>query len=142
MQFECILTSQTLSPMTKVTILRIFGDVPTETKEILMRATPNVKTLLIEENEMILDNSRVSIDFGAIANVLPKIQYFALLICRITHHDLLHSLDVAITGLPEKFCKKYSWKFRNRDSLTAEELNLYQLERRSSSILDLKVTIM
>lgn len=124
--------------MPNVEILRIHGLVSMETRAKVMMATPNVTTLLIQESEIPWDDRSVSINFREISNLLPKLQSFGWLICRLTHHDLLHSLDAAITGLPVEFCKKNSEKFRVKDSLSAGELGFYQTQKRISSILDLK----
>lgn len=124
--------------MPNVAILRFTGDVSMETREILMKATPNVTTLLVQEHEMMDDYPSMAICFQAISNYLPKLQSFGWIICVRDYHVLLHSLDAAITGLPIEFCKKESEKLRNRDSLSADELGLYQSEQRNSSILDLK----
>lgn len=125
--------------MASVSILQIDADLSMETKENLMKATPNVTTLLIQEKGAPWTDQRVTIDFGAIQNNLPKIESLGWLINRLTHHDLLHSLDAAITGLPVNFCVKNSAKFRKKDRLSADELRcVHQSQPRNSSILDLK----
>lgn len=125
------------TPMPSIEILRVVGTFGTKFEETLLKATPNLTTLIIEEDDITWDKT-VSINFELIANSLPKLQSFGWLIRRVTHHDLLHSLDAAITGLPENLCRKLSNKFRNMDSLTAAALAAYQLKPRNPSILDLK----
>lgn len=130
-------SSQPLKPMPSIEVLRIIGAVTGECRDNIMKATPNVKTLLIEERGLSMRQG-FSINFHAIANYLPKLQSFGWLICTITYHDLRHLLDAVITGLPVAFCEKHSDKFRYRDSLSADELAFYQLQQRNYSILDLK----
>lgn len=103
-----------------------------------MKATPNVKTLLIVEDEYpMMEKARVLIDFGAIASNLTKLESFGWTIGRFGYQDLLHILDEVITGFPATFCRKMSAKFRNKDHLTADELATYQSKRHNPSILDL-----
>lgn len=129
-------TSQPLKPMPSFEIPQIIGDVSAECKA--MKATPNVTKLLMQKI-MHRSDDPSHINFQSIANYLPTLlQSFGWLICRITHHILLHSLNAAITGFPEELCTKNSEIFRNRDSLSAEELAFYQLKQRNCSILDLK----
>lgn len=135
--------------MPSIEILRIFGDSSLESKEKLMKATPNVKTLL--ETLLMVDDEYAdgyrtvegsnlnSINgFHAVLNNLPKLEHFGWVISTLTPRDLLNELDVLITGLPKIFCYKMVEKYRERDSLSPVELVAYQLKRRSSSILDLK----
>lgn len=105
-----------------------------------MKATPNVKTLLLFDDFNYSETNRLVNGFRVIVNNLTKLESFGWLISDITHHGLLYSLDVAMTGLPEEFCKEMSEKFRNKDHIAADELASYQLQRHKSSILDLKGT--
>lgn len=119
--------------MPSILVLRIFGDMSTECKDNLMKATPNVTKLFIDENSDPLSS------FRTIANYLTKLQSFYWSFCRYTHRrDLMYSLDAAITGLSEEFCKENSVKFRSKDSLNPDEIASHQLQSRDPSILDLK----
>lgn len=128
-------TVQPLKLMWSIEVLRITRALYTE---CVMKATPNVTTLLIGEIEYHWPTTPFPIDFRTIANSLPKLQFLGWLICMPMDHDLLHLVNAAITGFPLEFCKENSEKFRNRDSLSPDELAIYQLQRRNASILDLK----
>lgn len=98
----------------------------------LMKATPNVKTLLILEDDFIWPN------FHDIFDNLTKLKSLGWLINSATHHELLYKLDAVVTGLHPKLCKIMSKKFRHKNCLSPEELVSYQLRPENSSILNLK----
>lgn len=128
-----------LQTTASVEVLRIFGGKSNKCKAKLMKATPNVTTMLIIEDDFPWSpNPNVAIDFQQIASNLPKLESFGWLICRSVYRSLLHKLDAAITGLPETLCKKLAVMFRNKNHLTADEVASYQLQRENASILDLK----
>lgn len=126
--------------MPSVEVLRICGDTSLKSNEKLMTTIPNVKTLLLlEETYPPVEWKTDFINcFRAIANNFTNLESLRLLILRKSYHELLYSLDAAITGLPEEFCKETSMKFRNKDRLSADELVSHQLIRQNSSILNLK----
>ncbi len=125
--------------MPSVEVLRIYGGENKEHKEKLMKATPNVTTLLLVEDDFPwTDNADVAIDFQKIVTSVPKLESLGLHICRPLYRQLLYKLDAAMTGLPEKFCKELSKKFRTKRHLPADEIATYQLRREKASILDLK----
>lgn len=125
--------------MPSVEILRIYGSELAERKEKLMKATPNVTTLLLVEDDFPwMEKANLSIDFQKIVTNVPKLESLGLQICRGLYRQLLYKLDSVMTGLPEKVCKELSKKFRTKDHLTANEVAKYQLGREKASILDLK----
>lgn len=132
-------SSESLKTMAGLEVLRVYGGMAGGCKEKVMRATPNVTTLLLVENKFCWDEN-VSIDFQNISNNLPKLESFGWLMCRSVYKKLLYILDAAITGLPGKFCKELSKKFRNKDHLSADEVASYEVRRERASILDLKGT--
>lgn len=132
-------SSKPLKTMPSVEVLRIYGGKSAERKEKLMKATPNVTTLLLVEDDFPwTENANVSIDFQKIVTYVPKLESLGLLICRLLYRQLLYKLDTVMTGLPEKLCKELSKKFRTKDHLSADEVATYQLRREKPSILDLK----
>lgn len=131
--------SKPLKTMASVEILRIYGGMSGGTREKLLMASPNVTTLLMVENWFPSnENEMVSIDFQNIASSLPKLESFGWLICRNTYLRLMHTLDAAITGIPEQVSKELSEKLRNKDHLSAGDVASYLLRRDRASILDLK----
>ncbi|XP_037027819.1 uncharacterized protein LOC119068331 [Bradysia coprophila] len=125
--------------MASLEVLRIYGSKLVKRKEKLIKATPNVTTLLLVEDEFPWTaNVRLPVDFQKITTNLPKLESLGLLICRPLYSDLLYKLDAVITGLPEKFCKELSKKFRTKNHLSPDEIAMYESRREKASILDLK----
>lgn len=129
--------------MSSIKVLRIYGKTSPESREKLLKMTPNVKTLLLCEYCPNCDpitgrNYKFINGFRVILNNLPKLQTFEWVISQSIHLELLYSLDAAVTGLPEYFCWEMSEKLLNEDNLSANDLALIELEREHSSILDLK----
>lgn len=127
--------------MPNVEVLRIFGGYSQHSQQSklnLMKATPNVKTLLITEDDFIWSNTNFSTNFRDIFDNLTKLERLGWLIHTATHHEVLYKLDAAVTGLPSILCKKMSKKFLHKTFLSPEELVSYQLHPENSSILNLK----
>lgn len=124
-----------------VEVLRISLDYEdiTELIENNMKMTPNVKTLVLDTDySFALDSDSELVDFGKFSKHWPKLEHFGWQIDIATHCCLPYKLDAAITGLPEKFCKKLSEKFRKKNRLSSTEVAANHLNREKSSILDLK----
>lgn len=134
--------SQPLKPMLSVEVLQIYEDLSprAQHKEKLMQITPNIKTLILSEGTPFTNYGVESFvdGFRVILNNLKKLEVFGWTVWRMTHHDLLYSLDAAITGFPEDFCKKMSAKLRNKDGLSAQQITSHERLREHSSILQLK----
>lgn len=130
--------SQPLKPMTNVEVLRCFVNASPENKRNLMKATPNVKKLFMLDKFDLYTNEGFIDGFREVTNNLRKLESINWVIYAGTHHDLMYSLDSSVTGFTFEFCKRNSTNFRNKDHLSADELASYQLERKYSSILDLK----
>lgn len=102
----------------------------------LIKRTPNVKTLLIkDDNSFQLLNRTERINFGDIAVHLPKLESFSWQI--LTLNSLRYDLDSIMTGLPANFCETLAQTFRYKDYLTAGEVAYYNWNRCSTSIIDL-----
>lgn len=133
-------SSQPLKPIHSIKLLRIYDGTFSESKEKLIKATPNVQTLLLVDEyfDLFEDDRDFIKGFQMITNNLTKLESFFWALFGITHHSLMHFLDAVITGLSVKFCEKLSAKLKNKNHLSAEKLAYYQLQRQNSSILDLK----
>lgn len=103
--------------------------------------TPNVKILAMDEElswSDARDREAFVTEFRIIVRNLSKLEAIDWYVCNSTHHDLLYSLDSAITGFTDTFCKEMSLKFRNENHLSAIETAAIDSQRKYPSILDLK----
>lgn len=125
---------QPSSVLPKVEFLHIIGDFDYSRK--LMKMLPNVKTLLLEGEEDEMPN----VDYHDISTHLTKLETLQWHFYAGSQREL-HSncdLDCIITGFSEKFCTEKSLLFRDKENLSAQEIDMYEMRRKHFSILDLK----
>lgn len=126
-------TYQPSGVMPNVEFLQILGDCKYD--EMLMKLTPNVKTLVFDGEE----DELPSTNFNAIITHLTKLENLKYLLYVQSLEESYSSceLDAMLTGFSEKFCQRMSVQFRNKDKLTAREIAKYGAKRHHHSIMDL-----
>lgn len=122
------------SVMSNVEHLTIVGDCKYD--ELLMKMTPNVKTLVFDGE----DDELPDMNFTAIAKHLTKLETLKWEFHVESPDELLSSceLDAMITGFTDQFCKTLSIQLRNVDHLSARKIASYEKKRQYSSLVDLK----